>query len=372
MKKLINNFTYITFLGYIAFIPSGPYPISVFGIKLDILLGLVLLVLILPKITQIGKNYPSIFLISLLFYLVTTLLSVIFSEDIVFSTSKWFSMLGYILVSILAPIAIDNYSKIKFSRLFLLVVAVVISFFIIHMALSYGLDKPQRFYLGFDPTAPANYQSDSGVEDIVDPNMTAIGLTLSVIVYLPNFFDSHHTKRRKTLEILAFAIITFGAFLTLSRTAILSFSLSLVLAFTMLSISSKSIQNILTQISKLFCLLLLVMIFLFGIYTLSPSFINGFFARIENIESGKEDRTDLISDTLSIFFSDNKNILFGQGYHITNPHNEFLRNLTSSGIFSLIAFLFFLYTLYFCILKKIKGNYWRYFSALSIYIYIYS
>lgn len=360
----------MTFLGYIAFIPSGPYPIYIFGIKLDILLGIILLGLLLPKITQIRKEYPSIFLISLFFFLITTLLSVLFSEDIVFSTSKWFSILGYILVSLLAPIAINDCSKIIFFRLFLLVIAVAISLFLIHLALLYGLDNSQRFYLGFDPKAPLNYQSDGGVEDIVDPNMTAIGLTMSVIVYLPNFFNSHHSIKRKTLEILAFTLITLGTFLTASRTAILSYSLSCTLALIILSTSSKRIETFLIQIFKLFCLLLFIMIIFLGMNTLLPSVTGNFLARIGDIDSPDEGRKELISNALSIFFSDDKNILFGQGYHLLNPHNEFLRNLTSSGVFSLIAFLFFLYTVYFSIVKNIKFNYWLHFSSLSLYIYI--
>ena len=111
MKSIIDNFTYIVFLGYIAFIPSGPYPIPILGTKLDILLGIILLILVVPKILQLKNYYPTVLLMSLWLYLIATFLSVIFSDELLFSTGQWLITLGYILTCFLAPIA--AYHKIQ-------------------------------------------------------------------------------------------------------------------------------------------------------------------------------------------------------------------------------------------------------------------
>ena len=108
------------------------------------------------------------------------------------------------------------------------------------------------------------------------------------------------------------------------------------------------------------------------IYILFPTVREVFIDRL--LGSGiQEDshRISIMSESIEIFQSTDKNIFFGKGFFTTNPHNEILRNLSSSGLIGLITFLVFLSVLYFFIVRKVKSNYWLSFSATSIYFYIF-
>ena len=373
MKNIIDNFTYIVFLGYIAFIPSGPYPIPILGTKLDILLGIILLILVVPKILQLKNYYPTVLLMSLWLYLIATFLSVIFSDELLFSTGQWLITLGYILTCFLAPIA--AYHKIQSFRTALLVIATIVALLLISQAIFFGIDNVQRIYLGFDSVSGSSFNNDVNTganESIVDPNMTAIGLMMTILFYLPNFADHSFSKQRKIFEVFAFILITLGAILTLSRTAIVSFILSCLITSLVLALDQNKLKNSLAAIWKSVKTISIFSAFFLVIYILFPTVREVFIDRL--LSSGSQEdshRISIMSESIEIFQSTDKNIFFGKGFFTTNPHNEILRNLSSSGLIGLITFLVFLSVLYFFIVRKVKSNYWLSFSATSIYFYIF-
>jgi len=373
MKNIIDTFTYIVFLGYIAFIPSGPYPIPILDTKLDVLLGIILLILVIPKILQLKNYYPAVLLMSLLLYLISTFLSVIFSEELVFSTGQWFITLGYIITCFLAPIAIHH--KTQSLRTALLVIATIVAFILVSQATLFGIDNIQRIYLGFNYVSGSSFNNDVNTgsnESVVDPNMTAIGLMMTILFYLPNFASHNFSKRRKILEFFAFILITLGAILTLSRTAIVSFILSYVITSLVLSLNKIKPSNLLAIIRESVKAISIFSTILLVIYISLPTAIEVLINRLLGSVIKEDDyRINIMVKSIEIFQSTDKNILFGKGFFTTNPHNEILRILSSSGLISLIAFLVFLSMLYFFIVRKVKSNYWLSFSATSLYLYIF-
>ena len=367
MKKIIDNLIYVAFLGYIAFIPSGPYPIPILGTKLDVFFGFLLLFLIIPKIIRIGNYYPKMVVFSLWIYVITTYLSVVFSDDQYYSLGEWSKSLGYTLICFLAPTFI--YSKIRTIRFFLLSIGSLISLILIYMTIFLGFTG--RIYLGMNNTEGALYNETATTytDNLVDPNMTAIGLMMSLIICIPIFLEKAYI--RNIFNILAFAVITIGILLTLSRTAVVSFFISLVISSLLLKTRAIGEKIMIKYIIRAVIIFIILSCFSFATYQLFPNFVESIVQRLSN--SGfteDEHRVSIMFESFEIFNSNDKNILFGKGFFMTNPHNELLRYLSSSGLIGLIGFTFLLTVFYISIVKKIKANYWLSFCATSLFIFI--
>lgn len=63
-------------------------------------------------------------------------------------------------------------------------------------------------------------------------------------------------------------------------------------------------------------------------------------------------RIPLIIEGWDIFISSTKNIIFGNGYFLLNPHNEYLRNFFDSGLVAGILHLVLLILLYMACRKR--------------------
>jgi hypothetical protein len=369
MKKFIDYLTYCSFIGYIAFIPSGPFPIAIFGTKLDIFFGFVLLFCVLAKLTKITVYYPVAIAASLWIYVVTTFISVITSEEQMFSSIQWLISFGYILTCFLVPI--KTFKHIKVFREILLYVAVFISLVLIYNASIFGLSNVQRIYLGIHLTGGMMYSAalDNYSQNIVDPNMTAVGLMMSILIYLPNFYANGYSQVRNIFSYLAFFIIVIGTIVTLSRTALISFIISCVL--TALLLNFKSHKGVFKKIFNIIGILSIIAITLMGVYEFIPNIGDALIGRF--IGSGVEQdehRMSVMLESLDIFSKDAKNIWLGQGFFMTNPHNEILRYLSSSGLIGLLGFVSLICNVYFSLVIKTKKNYWLSFSSTSLYIFI--
>lgn len=352
---------YLLFLGYIFFIPSGPYPFFVFGIQLDVFIGMLLFFVLIPQWPKFGISYPS--LVRYTFYIYGAILagSALFSNDIVFSLGRLVITLGYMTVMFLAPIMLLPY--IRQARLLLFMAAVTIAALIVSLFTWGGYGEAYRFTLA----ASAENLNNPDIMN-VDPNMTAIGLAMTILVYIPNM--NHESKKlfKWSIEICCMGLIMAAVFITLSRTASLSFILASCLALGVISLRSFMGNKI--SIYKYMLVLTfiaaLIPIFLFSFFL--DDIYQQIFYRLSRIGQDTA-RLKYFQEAFQITADNVKNVVIGQGYFTTNPHNELIRHLSSSGFAGLAVFCLWLFTIYHTIVTKIRTSYLATFSALSLYFY---
>jgi hypothetical protein len=360
VKRLLTFLIYVFFIGYIAFIPSGPFPIYVWGTKLDTLFGVLLLLLLLMRVRKRGQ-YPRGLIGITMTYLTICLISTVFSYDPLFSIHRWIITLSYALVCFLAPVVV--YPKIRFIRVVLLVVAVMVSILILIMFKYYDFGQVSRFALGISPSARQLGKAS------VDPNMTAIGLMMSIVIYLPNLYKKKFSLLCTLLEFCAFSTIIIAVVITLSRTAIVAFGIASIVASFLLLLNKCSFTK-LTKKFRYVAFILLCLVFIsVGVNKFVPAQTDWVIKRITNA-SYDETRINLIHNSIKLTFESCKSLFIGQGYFTTNPHNEPLRNLSSSGVFGLVGFFAFLLVFYLLIVKPIKQTDYLFFGARFLYFYI--
>jgi hypothetical protein len=365
MKKFLDILTYLAFTGYIAFIPTGPYSIPIFGVKLDILFGAMLLLLVLRKITHIGRNYPPTLLIAITLYTMTTFLSCVLSEDLSFSSTQWLNSFGYILVCFLAPLAV--HSQIKLFRVLLLIFSVLVAGWLIKTGISQPAEAARRIYLGFDAVTNARFNAEN--TESIDPNMTAMGLMMSILIYIPNLREKNINKIVRVCEFASFAIITLGVTFTMSRTGIVSLLGSCLLSGLIVSIRTGKIDLMIQNFLKLFMIIGFFTFLGYGVSLLAPSISNAFINRLG--EGNDADRIFIMMDGIHTFLESDKNIVIGKGFFLTNPHNELLRSLSSSGLLGLFSFISFLSALYMTVVRKIQVDYYLAFGSTALFFFIF-
>jgi len=170
--------------GYLAFVPSGPYPVFIGGgIKLDVFFAAGLLVFLLFYSPKLNK-WPSCLLVTYFLYLITCAVSSFFSENVQLSFEYFFIIFGYSLIAMLGPVVFEGREALV--RKYLFVSAVSVGLLIIVLYSVYGFAQSHRFALGLADLSKNGAMAE-GVAT-VDPNMTAAGLALSLLIYFPCSF----------------------------------------------------------------------------------------------------------------------------------------------------------------------------------------
>lgn len=362
-ERIFNLLVYVFFVGYIVFIPLGPYPIRFLGTKLDVFFASVLLLLLLPTIPRMVGKYPPLLVYVVYFYMCTSFLSVVLSTDLLHSMRNWMVTLGYVLLCFLAPIVIS--ARIRSVRTILLIMGVLVSVTILILYSQMGYGHTYRF--AFRRYSTPTF-ADSAIR--LDPNLTAIGLYMAILVYLPNLHRQNRSFPKRCVELCAFAIIGAGATITLSRTALISFTLSILFAVLLLFFRGL-VDHRPKYTWNMVSVLLIFLLLAIGIVA---TFRDLPYARLADriSESGRDRaRIGYIRNTLDIFDENLKNTLIGQGYFTTNPHNEFLRNLSSSGFLGFASFCMMFFAFYSLVVSRVRSGYYEMLGATGLYLYIF-
>ena len=324
----------IFFMGYVGFIPTGPYPVILWGVKLDHLFAF-------------GTALVSFFLfplrwpkglilvhISVLLFLCIIFITTITSVDPDTSLRGCMVCLGYATIALFAPLLIHE--RVILLRRYLFIAATFTGLFVLY--LYFFVHDIGRLRLS--PT--------------VDPNMTSVGLLMCIIIFLPEYF-----KKRKTFligELATFffifpvAIVLAAVIILLSRTALLSFAIALIWAFFCATLKNKRLfyRQILRKIS------IIIIASILGIVSLNivkPDIVSKHTHRVTRIFRGNLAPTESrrimrAENTLDRWTENPKTFVLGDGFFTINPHNEFLRMLGGSGLLGFVSFLLMLVAFY--------------------------
>jgi len=368
MKDSIQTQTLglIFLFGYLAFIPTGPYPVFIIGgLKLDVLMGGALLFFLCFYFNKMFE-WPDILLMGLVIYFSIVLLSSLLSDDVMLSMKYSVIMIGYALIAFLAPVVFEG--KFDVTRIFLFVVAVLLGILIISLYTFFGFAHSHRFALALADVSSSGHGSQAGVF-AVDSNMTAAGLILSLIVYFPQMFKY---KRYILWEAVGSLCIVVATFITLSRSAFVGLVVSFLTAAIIVSIKYLFEHRLRVEIYLIRNVLIFVWLF-FGFCVffnmMYPDLINSVFQRLNN-SSNDSSRLDLLVNAWDVFYVTPKSLLIGNGFMTTNPHNEFMRVLSTMGSLGLVSSLLFLVTMFYYVLMKTAVDNRLLFSSISIIFFI--
>lgn len=365
--KSINVVLLCSF-GYLLFVPSGPFPIYVYGsVKLDVIFAALLLASLIPYIDRY-INYPKDLLFAFICYVLISFITVLGSNDLIYSFKSWLAMLGYLLITLLLPLCL--YEKASILRGWIFVCAVSISVLIVILYHFFGYGDGFRFSLAIKPLENKDLLEQG--KAFVDQNMTASGLYLSLLIYIPDILQRKKLLLVRILEVVGVILILTAGIITLSRTAFVGLvgSVMVVSIIAMRRwLSSK--QNKIDErilIKGLFSAILIVM-FLMCIYILNFDIFNYLVSRLIT-STADTARLQLITNALHIFTLDVKTFFIGSGYMITNPHNEFLRALSSMGILGVLSSIIMLVVLFKNVLGVMSNDSPRQLAALAVIFYV--
>ena len=326
---MIVKIIYPFLLLYLFFVPTGPLVIEILeGLKLDVLIGIILLFLTLPYISNINL-YKNNFILITACFVVATFISVLLSDDILHSLKSWLIFFGYLYVAIIVPTIYSM--KVNHLRNFLILVSFLTSLFILFDYSNF--DKVYRYSLPH-----------------IDPNTTAIGLMFAMLMF--------SSKENLYYKIPILIFIFLSAIILQSRTAVIAYISAITLTQLYFSLKYKKSSTI---------PLLGMFVIFFSIYFLFPDIVQNYLSRVY-AGANNDHRFELLNNALTMFFVNYKSILFGTGYMINNPHNEIMRALSNSGLFGLLSYTFFMLYLLFLTLK-IQNKDIK-FTALSIFVYL--
>ncbi len=349
LRRLLKYVLLFFFLGYIAFIPTGPYPLLLKGQRLDHLFAYGTLFFSLLVFPFKWPKKLSLLIGSVLFYLIIAFFSTALSIEPDVSCRGLAVTVGYALIAVTVPFAIHPYMRPI--RVALIMLAAVSGAIVIWAALYEPTAYTGRFHLSLPFQNVSGYGLDG--KGFVDPNMTAIGLMMCVIVFLqealtPGKDATFFTRFGKpAISIGAFAIIFTAVIILLSRSAVLSFLLALSWAIG--SIGLLKINNFNRGVLKKTALVgtsaLLAML---SLVLIKPEFVQTYWGRVARVFQAEFARTEsdrilYFWNTLEAWAANGKTLLLGQGFFTLNPHNEILRTLGGAGLFGLFAFLSIFY-----------------------------
>ena len=361
-----NSICFILLLGYIAFIPVGPFPIYIFaGMRLDVTIGVLLLAFVIIYVSKITL-YANIFIATWIFYFFVVFVSAFFSIDTELSFVSAYVMFGYSIIALLIPVIFSSRGVVIRTWLFLF--AALVSVVIIYLYIFHGFAQDHRFALG----AADMSKGVARVEEVatVDPNMTAAGLLLSLIVYFPHLFE---IRRLYILDFLGALCILSASLVTLSRSAMIGFVIAILFSWLIVFVGSidfnkRSIRNEKFFILSMFLLIVIPVVVFFA----DAMFLSILDKLTSRMTGGNDDsiRIDLLLNTWDVFTYDTKNILIGSGFMTTNPHNEYMRTLSTMGMMGVMASILFLVSMFYFSVKELTYNHRKMFSALSIIIFV--
>ena len=357
---------FVLLLGYLAFIPIGPFPVYIIpGFRLDVSFGLLLVVFLIPYLAGI-KKLPDVIILAWLFYFVIVFLSSVVSVNVELSARNAFVMFGYSIITLLVPIVFLR--RVQALRTWLFFSGCIVAALVLYLYLAAGFGRDHRFALsmGDIPIAAARRMGVASV----DPNMTAAGLALSLIAYFPELFLN---RKRFLFDSIGCLAIILAVLVTLSRSALLGFIVAIVVSFMMVFINSVNLNNVLVLNRKI-----LVSSFVFTVSVIGITFL-GYFVFPEILDKliGRvvrsfEDSTRiaLLIGAWDLFMSDIKTMFIGAGFMTTNPHNEYMRTLSTMGLLGMIASASFLASIFYFSIRASSASHRMMFSALSIIVFV--
>ncbi len=377
LRILLKLILLIFFLGYLSFIPTGPYPIFLWnGLKLDhlfLLATLTFSVLLFPF--KWSREITPI-LGSVLLFLGIAFTSTLVSVNLSVSLKGFIAALFYALIALFTSLLVFNY--VSFIRKFLFVMAAFAALLILFQYFFFDFGSIGRMALSSIPRWHPEFEQLGGT--YVDPNMTAIGLLLCVIIYMPEYL-----KRRGTfysilmLPVSFFApffIIIVACFILLSRTALFSFAVAIIWG-SLYSIITKKRNSWKQIIKKINVIVLFSCLSLFFLFLVEPKRVTSLINRVtrfskDNLTESETQRIFYSQQALDTWLNDPKTFTVGNGFFTSNPHNEILRSLSGSGLFGLLSFLGMFLVFYFkcCHVRPSSGNYSFSQNALFAYIFI--
>jgi O-antigen ligase len=342
MRRTTNLRTrvFLTFLiGYLTFLPTGPYPLYVGGLRIEYVLFALVCGASLALIGSVYRHAKGRYgrvQLYVLAYLAVIGLATALSSDPELSMGALLITLGYAYLMWVIPPLI--YRHLNVVRAALLWLAAGTSALLIYLYAALGYGGLQRFTL-----ADSAVRSESDL-NYVDPNMTAIGMMMCVVIALPILLgnaDSGRGVRRTVHRVLAVVIVGAALFLE-SRTAAVSMVVAVV--FGIMRAGSGMLRSQ-TVMRRVFLILAMVSI---GAY-LNRGSVLAVLDRMSNLETdtiSSTGRLSLFQDALDGWSSSSKTVIIGNGYFTSNPHNEFLRTLSDDGLVGVTAFIGLLFGIY--------------------------
>lgn len=397
--QTLHLFELACILALLTYIPVGPWVVMWQGVRLDILLAGLTLVVGLRHITSLAE-YPRALKIGLLLFLVATLPSVLLAPDVTHSAFRWLVIAGYAGIAFLSPFAI--YKHITGIRYFMLAAATATAVVLLFLKLQYALDPNYIGRLSFATDGLGKNALLVG-GNYVDPNHTAIGLAMCITFYLPNFrltptLDTlRHLKY--LFEIVGSALVLVALIALLSRTALLSFMLAVIIpAIIALTLQMKGYPRYWPL--KPATLVIIITLTLIGTQLFAktelPNLAGRSFAAASIFHGGDSTdsdadwpnvgadasvferasqshtyRIDIIKHSLNRFSDTFEHLVFGTGFFTTNPHNEYLRYLTSSGIIGALAFTGFTAALFWVVILAYSHPTYR-LQQISLAIFLFT
>lgn len=360
LRRSLKWLLLICFMGYIGFIPTGPYPITLWGVKLDHLfaLGTVLLSFFLFRFRwprEVRPVYASVVL-----FLSAAFITTISSSHLDTSLRGFMVTLGYATIALLAPLLIQD--RVIMLRWYLFLAATLTGLLVLY--LYFFVHDIGRMKL-----SPA-----------VDPNMTSVGLLMCIIIFLPVYFKRKKIFITRVLATFFFifpvAIVLAAVIIFLSRTALLSFVIALLWGFFYVIFKSKRpfYRQILRKIS---IVAIAVILGIVSLNMVKPGIVSKYSHRITRIFHGNLARPESrriirAENTLDVWSENVKTFILGDGFFTINPHNEFLRMLGGSGLFGFVTFLIMFLAFYLtcCRSRSASSIYLFGQNALFAYIFI--
>lgn len=358
---MINRYAAIVaiFL-FLLFIGTGPIPIKILGMKVDYLISMFFLL----SIVNLANYRIKInkFLYILVFYCSLILPSVIFSENFIFSLENYFYTLAYAFIayiSTMSNISLENYSKLyKIS-----IISIVLSCSLILFLYSFS-DYVGQMRFRIVTNINKSAEDINLLTESVDPNITAIGLTFLFLFIMPGIIKLKIALKKLVLTSLI-SLLIFSLLILQSKTAFAMIFLAILMFF----IVKSNIKINYTYVLLLMATLLPIIVFQSSEFF---SIIDRFSNSIES-ESQPTGRIDLITSQFHILLSSYKNILIGNGFMISNPHNEYLKNLFNSGMLGFLGFISLIAFLIFTVTRNSKINHGNtLFAWLMLIPYLFS
>jgi hypothetical protein len=357
----LNRYKFGLFLllGYLFFVPIGPFPINlIYTVKVDTLFSIILFLFLITHVRRIFI-YPKYLLLSIALYFMFSTLSTVLSNNTLYSFKYLIVIAGYCFVSLIVPtLYVDS---VSFLRRFLFFISVIISVLIniLHFGFDYG--RAHRFALSFDDVSARGLGSIEGIS-VVDPNMTAAGLALSLLIYLP-------LSNINTIKVISSTVIISAILIMQSRSSIVgilgALTLSSIIIFSRQLLFRYSVKKIHLKVVLLVFIVSIILISILNLINIQV--YERFFERLLN--SSSDSRVLLFYEAWDIFFESIKTIMFGSGFMTTNPHNEFLRALSSTGILGLFSYILFLSSSCYYTLKLTLTNKKLFHSSLLIILF---
>ncbi len=323
---------FLTFLiAYLVFLPTGPYPFFLAGFRVEyVLFALVCgasLTLLSPIHRKLNGSYGGAMLCVLVYLMVIGLTTLLSSEPDM-SDRAFFTTCGYAYLTLVAPPLI--YRHMNVVRQALLWMAGATSIVLVYFYSIQGYGSVQRFTLA---DTAVRTEADT---NYVDPNMTAIGLIMCVIIALPLLLGVRQQGglKRTFNRLTAVAVIGSALFFE-SRTTVLSLVIGAIWALLR---AGSGVQGMRTAMRR--AVVIMAMFVIAGVANWNS--VLTVMGRMENTEldtSGENGRIALYKESVQDWMTNDKTLILGNGYFISNPHNEFLRTLVCDGLIGLTAFV---------------------------------